>query len=61
MSFWRFKDRTHAGQYLARDPKIKALADQNPIVLALPRGGVPVAFEYLRCLKLELQNLSMHR
>lgn len=42
----RFKDRTDAGRYLAQYPKIKALADQNPIVLALPRGGVPVAFEY---------------
>ena len=39
----RFKDRVDAGQKLA-----EALAhykDQRPIVLALPRGGVPVAAE----------------
>lgn len=38
-----FKDRTQAGQALAR-----ALAKrgfERPVVLALPRGGVPVAFE----------------
>jgi predicted phosphoribosyltransferase len=38
-----FRDRTDAGQQLALD-----LVDRHllaPIVLALPRGGVPVAFE----------------
>src|SRR5260370_5777512 len=38
-----FKDRADAGKKLA-----KALAkykDQRPVVLALPRGGVPVAAE----------------
>jgi putative phosphoribosyl transferase len=38
-----FRDRTDAGQRLAG-----ALVDRkldNPVVLALPRGGVPVAFE----------------
>jgi putative phosphoribosyl transferase len=38
-----FKDRSDAGRKLA-----KALAgykDQHPVILALPRGGVPVAAE----------------
>ena len=38
-----FQDRTHAGRRLARAlAKYKA---RHPIVLALPRGGVPVAAE----------------
>jgi predicted phosphoribosyltransferase len=43
----RFRDRVHAGRVLAR-----ALEDYkgkpNLLVLALPRGGVPVAFEVAR-------------
>lgn len=38
-----FRDRTHAGQALAE--ALVPLADEHPLVLALPRGGVPVAFE----------------
>jgi len=36
-----FRDRTDAGKRLARE--LRGLKDQHPIVLALPRGGVPVA------------------
>lgn len=36
-----FADRDAAGRVLAR--KLTALGDQAPVVLALPRGGVPVA------------------
>jgi putative phosphoribosyl transferase len=44
-----FKDRTHAGRVLAE--KLKHYRD-NPdvVVLALPRGGVPVAFEVAQTL-----------
>ena len=39
----RFADRTEAGRRLAAD--VAALRLDHPIVLALPRGGVPVGFE----------------
>ena len=39
-----FRDRTDAGQFLAR--KLESFKDRpDLLVLALPRGGVPVAFE----------------
>jgi len=48
-----FKDRTEAGQFLAIE-----LSDytnnSNVVVLALPRGGVPVAYEVARALKAPL-------
>lgn len=39
----RFEDRTDAGRRLAR--RLDHLRDARPLVLALPRGGVPVAAE----------------
>ncbi|HWD17729.1 MAG TPA: phosphoribosyltransferase [Verrucomicrobiae bacterium] len=46
MSF-RFRDRRQAGRFLA--DKLEARAgDHRVIVLALPRGGVPVGFEVAR-------------
>jgi len=47
-----FKDRKEAGQILA-DKLINYLG-QNVIVLGLPRGGVPVAFEVAKALKARL-------
>ena len=39
-----FRDRTDAGKFLA--PRLSAYADRpDVLVLALPRGGVPVAYE----------------
>ena len=51
--FTHFHSRKHAGEILA-----KALAahktDTNTIILALPRGGVPVGFEVAMALELPL-------
>jgi predicted phosphoribosyltransferase len=43
-----FQDRRHAGRELAA--RLLGLARERPIVLALPRGGVPVAAEVARAL-----------
>jgi len=45
----RFNDRTDAGRVLAAD-LAKYAGRNDVIVLALPRGGVPVAFEVARAL-----------
>ncbi|HXE86318.1 MAG TPA: phosphoribosyltransferase family protein [Hyphomicrobiaceae bacterium] len=47
-----FADRSEAGRMLARALARKNLAD--PVVLALPRGGVPVAAEIARRLRAPL-------
>src|SRR5688572_11357554 len=45
----RFRDRREAGKALAR--RLDHLRDEEDlIVLALPRGGVPVAYEVARAL-----------
>ena len=52
-----FQDRRHAGRVLAqivREECAAELAAGDAIVLALPRGGVPVAFEVARELRLPL-------
>lgn len=47
-----FRNRTEAGQVLAREvPRV--VQDDSAIVLALPRGGVPVGFEVARALDYE--------
>lgn len=48
-----FQDRTEAGQRLAE--KLKAYANrQDVLVLGLPRGGVPVAYEVAKSLNVPL-------
>src|ERR671936_1637874 len=48
-----FQDRAEAGHYLAE--KLQAYRDRDDVVvLALPRGGVPVAYEVATRLHLPL-------
>lgn len=55
-----FKDRRDAGQRLA--VLLKTYAEHlNVIVLALPRGGVPVAFEIAKALKLPMDLLLVRK
>jgi predicted phosphoribosyltransferase len=46
----RFRDRIEAGQLLGREMAKRFGKSDDVIVLALPRGGVPVAFEVARAL-----------
>ncbi|HEX7981834.1 MAG TPA: phosphoribosyltransferase [Gemmatimonadaceae bacterium] len=55
----RFKDRTDAGRRLAA--LLAHFRGQNPIVLALPRGGLPVAYEVAHALKLPLDVLNIRK
>jgi predicted phosphoribosyltransferase len=56
----RFRDRCEAGQQLAL--KLKAYtANPNVVVLALPRGGVPVAYEVAQALRLPLDVLLVRK
>jgi len=47
-----FRDRVEAGRVLAQ--RLKSIADPTAIVLALPRGGVPVGFEVAQALHADL-------
>jgi putative phosphoribosyl transferase len=49
-----FKDRTDAGRKLAAALADRPVFGQDPLVLALPRGGVPVAFEVAKLLNVPL-------
>jgi len=46
----RFRDRVEAGQLLGRELSRKFEKGDDIVVLALPRGGVPVAWEVARAL-----------
>jgi len=54
-----FVDRADAGRRLAGE--LRHLRDEDPIVLALPRGGVPVAFEVARALGAPLDLLLIRK
>ena len=49
-----FKDRAEGGRFLAQK-LVQYANDPNVVVLALPRGGVPVAYEVARRLKAPLE------
>ena len=48
----RFHDRADAGRQLAE--RLESLRGQDIVVLGLPRGGVPVAFEVAKALQVPL-------
>ena len=47
-----FRNRTEAGRQLATH--LTSFRSRNPVVLALPRGGVPVGFEVAKALRASL-------
>jgi putative phosphoribosyl transferase len=54
-----FRNRTEAGQLLGRH--LQAMQLHDPVVLALPRGGVPVAAEVARALHAPLDLLLVRK
>ena len=54
-----FKDRRDAGRQLAA--KLLGYRDQHPLVLGLPRGGVPVAYEVARALDAPLDIIVVRK
>jgi putative phosphoribosyl transferase len=54
-----FANRREAGQRLAQ--ALRAYAGRDLLVLALPRGGVPVAFEVAKALKAELEVMVVRK
>jgi len=54
-----FTDREDAGRQLAK--KLERYRGGNGIVLALPRGGVPVGYEVARALKLPLDIIAVRK
>ena len=50
----RFRDRVEAGVLLGRELAQRVKSSDDPMVLALPRGGVPVGYEIARALEAPL-------
>src|SRR5947209_7340392 len=55
----RFQDRREAGRMLAG--AVTKLGLAHPVVLALPRGGVPVAYEVAQALQAPLDVLLVRK
>lgn len=56
----KFEDRVEAGKELAKSLHIYANS-KNTMILALPRGGVPVAYEVAKALSLPLDILIVRK
>jgi putative phosphoribosyl transferase len=56
-----FRDRIEAGQRLAQRLKLEAIGGPNVLVLALPRGGVPVGFAIAQILNADLDILLVRK
>lgn len=54
-----FQDRQETGQKLAQ--KLKPYQAEHPLILALPRGGVPIGFEVAKALKATLDVLVVRK
>jgi len=54
-----FLDRQDAGARLAAE--LQPLAEERPVIVALPRGGVPAAFEVARALRAPLDILAVRK
>ena len=54
-----FADRSEAGRRLAE--RLLKFKDERPVVLALPRGGVPVGFEVARALEAPLDLILVRK
>src|SRR5271169_3760671 len=54
-----FKNRAEAGRKLAA--ALAGYVDQNPVILALPRGGVPVAAEVAAALNAPLDLILVRK
>lgn len=60
MTVEKYTDRAQAGKILAK--KLRAYANRSDrVVLALPRGGVPIGFEVARALKAPLDVLVVRK
>jgi putative phosphoribosyl transferase len=55
-----FENRSNAGKALARRVA-ESIKDKDSLVLALPRGGVPVAFEVAVALDAELDIFTVRK
>ena len=57
----RFRDRVDAGRRLAEQLKRHNLGNKDVVVLGLPRGGVPVAFEAAQALGAPLDVIMVRK
>lgn len=55
----RFTDRAAAGRRLAA--RLDYLRDEQPVILGLPRGGVPIAYEVARALAAPLDVIVVRK